>query len=103
MSRTAGDVRTQPLVLGMTVTKLPLHSDKLGRQEDVCLVKALKLKLGPYLDPCMSFSRWKPLSVMLLGGILLCLPPAFNHSVVVGQWEGKEKEPSKSNLTALGA
>lgn len=96
MSCTAGDVGTQPLVLGMTVTKLPLPSGQRGRPEDVCLVKAPKL--GPYLDPCNSFRRWKPLSVLPLGGLL----PAFDHSAVVGEWEGTEGAPSKSNRTALG-
>lgn len=43
MSRPAGDVHTRPLVLGTAVTRLPFHSDQLGRQDDVCLVKAPKL------------------------------------------------------------
>lgn len=54
MSRPAGNVQTQPLVLGTAVTRLPFHSDQLGRQDDMFLVKARNLKLVLELDPLLS-------------------------------------------------
>lgn len=77
-------------MLGTAVTKLPFHSDQLGRQADVCLVKALKFEThiiaGSLAPPSVDGSP----TFHAACGIPLFLSSTFNHRVVVGGWERKE-------------